>query len=357
METLESQLKEVQEKKEAGFSATPFPPTNDGFFNTAGFEPGFSDIAPLGPLDASLDPSRLVADQLSFPPSQSFQGCTTVSTIDPSFWVALGDANSSPEVGGVALESQAEEHSDRPSPEYSWNAGSTSVSPSSGSSSHQYSDAQSSHNQPSAKSRSFQTPAATNEAQDFADEEFIRIPELSLIKAHSAIIQCLKKLGHKIDVWNANSVSPFFRQDQQASIPPNTLLPAHYYPSPAQQQIKHHVAIDLLPWPSVRNRMLSVLDLPEEARPERARDDYANVTTRLVLDMKDHKGGLRVWGSDPFNGNNWEVGQLFYERWWWAFPEEIIENTNALRKIRGEEALRLESCKSEFHFHLLRYVG
>lgn len=56
--------------------------------------------------------------------------------------------------------------------------------------------------------------------------------------------------------------------------------------------------------------------------------------------MKDAGGGLRVWGQDPFDEGNWEVGQRFFELWWWALDAGIVERSNELRKGRGEDVLR-----------------
>ena len=67
----------------------------------------------------------------------------------------------------------------------------------------------------------------------------------------------------------------------------------------------------------------------------------ANVIMRLILDMKDSVGGIRVQGTDPFDETNWELGQQFFENWWWAFDINVVRNSNLLRRRRGEGVLRL----------------
>lgn len=58
-------------------------------------------------------------------------------------------------------------------------------------------------------------------------------------------------------------------------------------------------------------------------------------------DIKDAEGGVRVCGTDPFNQENWEIGQVFLDGWWWALNEEIVTRSNALREARGAARLKL----------------
>jgi hypothetical protein len=56
--------------------------------------------------------------------------------------------------------------------------------------------------------------------------------------------------------------------------------------------------------------------------------------------MEDVGGeGIRVHSSDPFEAAGWEIGQLMFERWWWAFETETVERSNRGRKERGEKGL------------------
>lgn len=118
-------------------------------------------------------------------------------------------------------------------------------------------------------------------------------------------------------------------------------LPSHLQPTPTQRLIPHHPVLDLLPWPSTRDKLIQVFNLPVNLRPQTARDPMGVV--RLVYDMEDSSGeGLKVNGQDPFEPQEWEIGQLLFERWWWAFESIVVANSNCARRDRGKEPLRLE---------------
>jgi hypothetical protein len=179
----------------------------------------------------------------------------------------------------------------------------------------------------------------------FNDEAYVTTPGLSVIRAHVTILQRMHRNGGKIDVWNPFSVSPFYQSGAPSAAPPPLAvsLPDNYHPTALQKAVKHHPVLDLLPWPSVRSKILHILTLPMEFRPQRAKGDLPNVTMQLMLDMKDAGGGLRVWGSNPFDENNWEVGPVFFQQWWWALDSEIVKRSNQIRTQRGEDILHLKN--------------
>lgn len=177
----------------------------------------------------------------------------------------------------------------------------------------------------------------------FSDEAYVTVPGLSVIRAHVTILQRMHRNCSKIDVWNPFAVSPFY-QPHAPSASPSPLafvLPENYHPTALQKAVKHHPVLDLLPWPSVRSKILHILTLPQEVRPQRAKGDMPSVTMQLMFDIKDAGGGLRVWGSNPFDENNWEVGPVFFQQWWWALNSEIVKRSNQIRTQRGEDILRL----------------
>jgi hypothetical protein len=177
----------------------------------------------------------------------------------------------------------------------------------------------------------------------FSDEAYVTTPGLSVIRAHVTILQRMHRNCSKIDVWNPFAVSPFYQPNAPSASPPPLafVLPENYRPTALQKAVKHHPVLDLLPWPSVRSKILHILTLPQEVRPQRAKGDMASVTMQLMFDMKDAGGGLRVWGSNPFDENNWEVGPVFFQQWWWALNSEIVKRSNQIRTQRGEDILRL----------------
>ena len=71
---------------------------------------------------------------------------------------------------------------------------------------------------------------------------------------------------------------------------------------------------------------------------------------RLVSDMEDgageNAGGIRVWGSGPLDGENWEVGQGFFDVWWWVLGWGIVKRSNVWRRKRGEGESGCQVSKS-----------
>ncbi|KAK9238844.1 hypothetical protein V1525DRAFT_82375 [Lipomyces kononenkoae] len=102
-------------------------------------------------------------------------------------------------------------------------------------------------------------------------------------------------------------------------------LPLALVPTKQQQVVPHKPYIDVLPWPSLRDRILNSLAAINE--PELIHD--------LIL------GDLKVWGSTPWDPAGWEVGPEFVRKWWFLLDDGIMHTTNFWRGQRGEEALVL----------------
>ncbi|KXL45324.1 MAG: hypothetical protein FE78DRAFT_90641 [Acidomyces sp. 'richmondensis'] len=169
---------------------------------------------------------------------------------------------------------------------------------------------------------------------DFSDYA-ISTPGLSVIRAHVEIFRHLHGPNFYLDIWDPAALSPISLGFLANPCPP------HYEPTQLQKFVQHHPIIDLLPWPSFRDRFLYVMSLPIELRPKIAQNDMASVTKEVMLAVKDAGGGLRVWGQNPFLTENWELGQTFYSKFWWAIDTEIVKWSNQIRAQRGETALRL----------------
>lgn len=227
------------------------------------------------------------------------------------------------------------------------------------------------HEAAAQSSRSSGVHSSTQQSP-FADETFITVPGLTVLRAHAQIVQTIQNTeNYHFDLFDPQAVSPFWvanRSPGLSSSPyeagPRTLssnifssatssagaplqdpLPQNYRPTHSQKLVNHHPIIDVLPWPSVREKILQMLMLPLDFRPPRmkgAGDSMAGVMMQMVFDMKDAGGGLRIWGSDPFNEDNWEVGQVFFEGWWWALNPEIVQKSNAKRLARGADILKLD---------------
>lgn len=194
----------------------------------------------------------------------------------------------------------------------------------------------------------------------FPDDHLLEIPSLTLLNAATKVAQRLNIAGI---LWDLTAMSPFYQQPDRQTIssppsllsgsssPPSTAfspertddiieLPRHLQPTTSQRLIPHHPILDLLPWPSTRDKLIQVFHLPPEMRPKSAQDPIGLL--RFVYDMEDVNGeGIKVRGGDPFAPEAWEVGQVVFERWWWAFDGEIVERSNCMRKERGENQLMM----------------
>lgn len=71
---------------------------------------------------------------------------------------------------------------------------------------------------------------------------------------------------------------------------------------------------------------------------------------RLVQDMDDFQdgGGVRVHGNTTawHDGNelvedSWEIGDVFYRKWWWCLDHRIVEVSNRKRRERGLGRLKM----------------
>lgn len=186
------------------------------------------------------------------------------------------------------------------------------------------------------------------------DSYYIPVTELTLLRA---VMRISARLGCTEAMWQLDGQSPFFestkkKNSSESNPDKNTetgltaanaedsvaLLPPNWRPTRAQRFVPHHPALDILPWPSVREKLIGLFSLPLNERPPIAADPLALV--HLIYDLEDSAEGIRIWGSDPYDPTCWEVGQLVFERWWFVFDRDIIEQSNRWRELRGASRLR-----------------
>jgi len=167
---------------------------------------------------------------------------------------------------------------------------------------------------------------------DFPDEAHFRILELDLLRATMTIA---KRMHIDDLLWQLTATSPY--TDPSMRNMSFEHLPINLWPTEVQLTIPHHPMLDLLPWPTVRNKLLRIFSQPLELRPPSAASPTAMLD--LVYDFEDSAEGVRVWGNDPCSNLNWEIGQKVFERWWWAFDRDIINRSNEIRKGRGAPLL------------------
>lgn len=110
-----------------------------------------------------------------------------------------------------------------------------------------------------------------------------------------------------------------------------------------QLRTPHHPVLDLLPWPKVRDRLITTFSMEESMWPVHQSEKLT--LWRLVSDMdnaeEDGLEGVRINGYDAFDGSGWEVGQGFFSVWWWALDRDVIGRSNYWRIQRGDSKLAL----------------
>lgn len=181
-------------------------------------------------------------------------------------------------------------------------------------------------------------PSTGPGSASFPDSYLLPVNELTLLRA---MLRIATRLGCDQSVWSLTAISPFNLGTATSA----DRLPATWRPTASQLLVPHHPLVDFLPWPNVRDRVLELMALPDEERPDNARGPTALVN--LTYDMEDGAEGVRIWGGDPYDEKGWEVGQVFFERWWFVLDREVIDQSNGWRRLRGAPPLRLAGDAEE----------
>ncbi|GAW12017.1 hypothetical protein ANO14919_013720 [Xylariales sp. No.14919] len=185
------------------------------------------------------------------------------------------------------------------------------------------------------------SPSASDNSEttelSFPDSYYLPVNELTLLRGLMRIAMRLRCNTTKI--WELGANSPF--NDGTHTALTAQELPRVWRPTVSQSSIPHHPVIDLLPWPSVRDRIILLLGLPDEARPPALAGPLA--IAQLAYDLEDAAEGVRIWGDDPCEPTAWEVGQVLFERWWFVFDRHVIDQSNYWRKLRGAATLCVKS--------------
>jgi len=169
-----------------------------------------------------------------------------------------------------------------------------------------------------------------DEVFDFPDETHLPMLELNLLRGAMSVAQ---RLNVDSVIWSLDANSPFHNSSPELYVH----LPPNLQPTPLQLAKAHHPVLDILPWPSVRERLIMVFAQPMALRPPAAKSPTALVD--LVYDLEDSAEGIRIWGDDPYLDHNWEVGKKFFSNWWWALDSQVVNRSNQLRKERGATLL------------------
>ncbi|CZT10561.1 uncharacterized protein RAG0_14995 [Rhynchosporium agropyri] len=114
----------------------------------------------------------------------------------------------------------------------------------------------------------------------------------------------------------------------QIHIPINLYTPAALKHTSLQMSTPHLPYIDLIPFPSIRDRLLRSQDVI----------DGAEVWGNIMDDVQ-------VWGSSPWDDRGWDMGESSVKKWWWLMDDEALGSTNFWRGVRDEKALSMAEVK------------
>lgn len=183
------------------------------------------------------------------------------------------------------------------------------------------------------------------------DAALLEYPMLNTIRAVANVAIAFDVAAH---LW-----TPSYLHIVPQHSPAVAALPANLHPVGVQLTIPHHPVLDLLPWPSVREKLICMFSMPSMFRPVVAQEEddgdpldlfggvvkQSTAVVKLLQDLDDLQdgGGVRVHG-DAFtcelHEEAWEVGDAFYRNWWWCLDQRIIAASNTRRKERGLPRLK-----------------
>lgn len=116
-------------------------------------------------------------------------------------------------------------------------------------------------------------------------------------------------------------------------------IPPALVPTDLQKRIPHHPWLDVLPFPRMRENLISAGD---------AWDDELCADMMGFFHAPTGRDGVIVWG-EPWDPRGWEATEEFMEYWAWAIEgcSEIVESTNYWRARRGEKPLNIAAYRSK----------
>lgn len=108
-------------------------------------------------------------------------------------------------------------------------------------------------------------------------------------------------------------------------------LPYSLKPTQLQLTTPHHAYIDLIPSPSLRDRLIAI-------GPANCNSFLMEVCT-IACEIEDH-GQMTIWGEDWLNEFSWEFSAAVLERWGgWLLTNEWGQRANFWRRQRGHPVL------------------
>ena len=108
-------------------------------------------------------------------------------------------------------------------------------------------------------------------------------------------------------------------------------LPPQLKPTDLQLSTPHHAYIDMIPSPSLRDRLISIGPAHASAFMQQA--------CTIACEVEDN-GQMIVWGEDWLNEISWEFSAAILEQWGgWLLTSEWRQRANFWRRQRGAPVL------------------
>ncbi|KAL6885719.1 hypothetical protein GGI43DRAFT_432396 [Trichoderma evansii] len=117
----------------------------------------------------------------------------------------------------------------------------------------------------------------------------------------------------------------------------STCIPCTLCPTALQQQVPHEDWVDIIPHAVLRDNIIMALGCFDED------DLWSDIMGGLFEGFPDseveHRGVI-AW-STPWLISGWELSEGFVKKWGWCLKncEDVLEATNAWRRIRGDRPL------------------
>ncbi|PVH76768.1 NAD(P)-binding protein [Cadophora sp. DSE1049] len=127
----------------------------------------------------------------------------------------------------------------------------------------------------------------------------------------------------QIDVWAAflNIASKLELACAQDSgfniVAPVNSLPPSLAPTLQQRFVPHKPYVDMLPWPSMRDR---ILNSPSSINDIEFQADMAS-------------NDIKVWGATSWDPVGWEISPNFAKKWWFLIDDGILQTANFWRTM------------------------
>ncbi|OAF60856.2 hypothetical protein VC83_02734 [Pseudogymnoascus destructans] len=123
-----------------------------------------------------------------------------------------------------------------------------------------------------------------------------------------------------------------------AAIAPS--LPIPFRPTATQLTTTHYYGVDLLPSPTLRDRLCRAG--PDVSAAFLHEFDYLLLTPNM-----DEHQRLTIWGEEPYSEFSWEFSREMIERWGWLVGPSWAERANFWRTQRGRAVLPMPVAASE----------